>query len=340
MKRFSMTACAAPGLLLLTLIARPSAAQTCNTQAAMPAAMRQSLAGSALSLATAVKADDANAVKGASVAAVANNFAQAAYAVQNTAAKLDGDSLRVSNVYLLNASALKPAAEADFTCALAGSASEVDFSITGLEAGVYGFAMVEADGPHPWLLSFLLRQVSTADAPDVLVWAMAGFYPHARTAAGKDGLWYWNDARAKAAAKQAWLAWLAYGQADALLAPAPFVSSTNLDKLRTERRQAAPPALADGISVDQPLTLKDAAGQDVRFTSLAGDSTDDGATLRLVLHYAAAPGPSREQVMRAAATLLAAHPELRLAYPSLLVFGDAPDQNPVVFSGPTSQIQP
>src|SRR5579875_3299606 len=119
---------------------------------------------------------------------------------------------------------------------MAGTAAETDFSIAGLPAGRFAFVMVEASGPRPWLLSFLLEQQPGG-------WKMAGFYPHPRNAAGHDGGWYWTTARTDAKDGKEWLAWVLYGQADELLRPANFVSSTNLDRLRSELRSVTPPAL-------------------------------------------------------------------------------------------------
>ena len=87
--------------------------------------------------------------------------------------------LRVTQIYELDASsrAADDTSDADFSCALTGTTSETDFAISGLPRGLYGFAMVEATGDHPWLLSFLLRQ-------DDGVWKLAGFYPRAT-----DGGW-------------------------------------------------------------------------------------------------------------------------------------------------------
>jgi hypothetical protein len=319
------------GVVLSGAAALSGAAQTCTTQAKMQAATRQSMADSALKLAAAVKAGDGKTMKADTVAAYANDFAAAEYAVQNTADKLGGDTLQVTDVFLLDASALKAGSEADFTCALTGSASEVDFSITGLDAGVYGFAMVEASGSRPWLLSFLLRQ-------DGGSWRMAGFYPHARTMGGKDGLRYWTDARAQVGAKQPWLAWLEYGQAEALLSPANFFSSTNLDKLRSERRQNAPPAVEGGISVEQPLIVRAADGQEYRFSAVTVEATENGLGVRLVLHFMPSAAGGRAQDIAAASALLAAHPELRQAYAAVLVFGDVPNQNPSVFSGAMTDV--
>ena len=67
--------------------------------------------------------------------------------------------------------------DADFSCPLMGTTSETDFAIGGLPPGLYVFAMVEATGDQPWLLSFLLQQDGGA-------WKLAGFYPQAT-----DGGW-------------------------------------------------------------------------------------------------------------------------------------------------------
>ena len=171
--------------------------------------------------------------------------------MQSTSARVAGDELHVAQIYELDASARQAGdtSEADFSCPLTGTTSETDFAIPGLPPGLYGFAMVEATGNHPWLLSFLLRR-------DGGVWKLAGFYPRARTAAGHDGLWYWKSARTYAKADELWLAWIFYGEADELLRPANFVTSTNLELLRSERRAAAPPELLNGIGPSNPLVVK------------------------------------------------------------------------------------
>jgi len=306
-------------------------AQTCTTQARMQAAMRTALADEALLLGSAVKADDSNAVKAATVAEYANNFAPIEYVIHNTTEKLKGDTLRVTQVYTLDASGRKAGdtSEADFTCPLQGTTAETDFSISSLPPGMYGFAMVEAaGGARPWVLAFLLQQENGA-------WKMAGFYPHARTAVGKDGLWYWNAARANVKTKP-WLAWLQYEEAYALLRPASFVSSTSLDKLTAEQHAGAPPQLSDGISAQTPLVLKGPGGQEFHFTSLANEAADDDRSLRLVLHYAAEPlaGAEANRVRDAAAAeaMINSHPELRQGYSAVIVFADMPGQNPSVLS--------
>ena len=323
---------------LLAMAAVTAAAETCTTQARMPQAMRGGLADTALMLGSAVKADNADAVKAATVAEYANNFGPIEYVIRSTSDKLKGDTLRVTQVYELDASMRQAGdtSEADFTCPLKGTTAETDFSISSLPAGVYGFAMVEAaGGAHPWLLSFLLQQ-------DGGGWKMAGFYPHARTAVGKDGLWYWTAARERVQAKQPWLAWMDYDEADELLRPAGFVSSTELDRLRAERHSAAPQALSDGISAQTPLTVKGVGGLAFHFTSMANETSTDDGSLHLVLHYAgvalAGAEANRMRDAAAAEAMINGHPELRQGYSAVIVFADIPGQNPSVLSLPMAEI--
>ncbi|MGA7155566.1 MAG: hypothetical protein WBY53_01895 [Acidobacteriaceae bacterium] len=310
-------------------------AQTCTTQAKMAPALRDDLSGATMSLAQAVKADDAAKVQANTIAefAGATSFAPTASLVHATASRLGGDQLQVAQIYELNASTRQPGdtSEADFSCPLFGTTSETDFAITGLPPGMYGFAMVEATGDHPWLLSFLLQQ-------DEGVWKLAGFYPHSLVAAGHDGLWYWKTARTYAKADELWLAWIFYGEADQLLRPANFVSSTNLEALRSERHAAAPPELLNGIGLDNPVILKATAQQtkamEYRLTGIAAENSEDGQRLNLVLHLAGDSSmdaaAATAQSKGAAHSFLDAHMELRQAFHHVLVFTDIAGRAPLV----------
>jgi hypothetical protein len=318
------------GLLLFTAASSlcasaQTAASSCTTQSAMSSDLRRSLADTALAITSAVKGNNPTQVASLSSPDIASNFSSTTFLIHETAAAIQSETLRVSHLYRLNASARKPAdnPEADFACPLSGSTSEVDFSIPGLPPGVYAFVIVQADGERPWLLPLLLQQQGSA-------WKMAGFYPHARSAAGHDGLWYWTTARADARDGKKWLAWVLYGQADELLRPANFVSTTHLDKLRTERHSNAPGELSDGISADMPLVIKAAGGAEFRLTQLGSAGTDNGKGLDLVLHYTAVSNTdtaaARARNTAAAAALLAAHPELRGGFNGVSVFSEAAGQ--------------
>ena len=295
----------------------------------MTAEVRQALADTALAIATAIKGNDAEHVRSMSAPEIASNFDSTVFVIRQTSSAIANDTLRVTQLYRLDASSRKPndPATADFGCALAGSADEVDFTIPGLPPGVYAFVIVEAAGDRPWLLPILLEQQGAA-------WKMAGFYPHARTASGHDGLWYWTTARTNAKAGKKWLAWVQYGQADQLLRPANFIASTHLDQLRDERRSNAPGELSDGISPGAPLVIKAKDGTEFHFTSLGSLATEDGKALNLVLHYqtdsVTDPGAANTRNSAAASAMLAAHPELREGFSSVSIFADAQGQTPFI----------
>src|SRR6195256_5814751 len=215
------------------LVAGITSAEVCTTQSQMTAADRDALAGAARSLAAKVQANDVSGLQAATATAYAKDFSGIGPVVGSTAAKVKGGTLTVEQVYLLDGTQLKRAADGStpdtqFFCSLNKSRAEADFVISGLAPGLYGFVMVDvADISSPWRLSFLLRQ-------DQGRWTMAGFYPKPLTAAGHDGLWYWTQARTMMAQKERWNAWLYYQQAENLLQPAVFVQSTHLEKLKTE----------------------------------------------------------------------------------------------------------
>lgn len=320
------------------LLAASAEAQSCTTQAKMSADLRNTLSSAAMALATEVKANDADKLQAATVQEYAQNFGPTGYVVRTTADKLTGDMLQVTQLYELDARDRKAGdtSEADFTCALTGTTSETDFGIDGLPTGLYAFAMVEAKGDRPWLLAFLMRQTGTE-------WKMAGFYPRARMAAGHDGLWYWTTARADAKAKQLWLAWLLYGEADELLRPANFVTTTNLDRLRSERRAATPPELDNGISADTPLAIEGANGAQFRFTAISAEGSEDGKRLNLVLHlktdWIDDPVAARARNTAAAKALLDKHKELRTGFDGVSVFAETAGHDPFLTQQTMVQLQ-
>jgi hypothetical protein len=310
------------------LVAR---AEECTTQAKMQPALRDALADAALNLATALQTSDVAKMRAATVDEIAKDFSSSEFLIRSTSTKIAGETLRVTSVYGLDAAARKAgdATDAEFSCPLTASALETDFAIPGLPPGNYAFAMVEAaGGAQPWLLSFLLRQ-------DGGTWKMAGFYPHARSAAGHDGLWYWNEARAAAKAKQDWAAWLLYNEASALLRPANFLDSSHLDKLLAEQHGATPPELSNGVSKESPLVVKSATGDEFHFTTLSTDRSDDGTRVNVMLHMRSDSSDAASVKTRneaAAAAFVKAHPEVRKDFQGVWVFAETDAQQPFVMT--------
>ena len=207
--------------------------------------------------------------------------------------------------------------------------SEADFSINALPPGRYGFAMVQFAGASPWLVSMLLRQDGTG-----MPWKLAGLFPKEASAAGHDGLWYWRQGRAMSAGRQSWIAYIYYLQAQRLLQPAGFVSSTHLENLRVEASSAVPPEFGSGISAAAPFVIKGNDGKEYRFTSIGPDDSLQRDKLEVAAHMMvdsanADPGSLHQRNLDAMSALLARHPELRQSFHGMWVFSDAPGQLPV-----------
>ena len=298
--------------------------QSCTTQSAMKPAVREALAGAALKLTEAVQAGDQAAVKEMTIAEYQKDFAGVADVVTSTAPRLKNGKLTVEQVYVLDDTGARGTADAQFFCTLNQSMAEADFSIPQLPVGRYGFAMVKAQNEAPWRLSLLLRE-------DGEKWLLAGVYPKELTAGGHDGLWYWLDARAEKAKKQPWDAWLEYQEAQALLQPVPFVSSTHLEKLGAELAEAVPPELK-GVGASAPLVVKGADGTEYRFTAVGVDDSLGKEKVDVEAHLAVEQlgdaMVARKRNVDAMAALVAAHPELRAAFHGVWIFADASGQAP------------
>jgi hypothetical protein len=306
-------------------------AESCTTQSGMTDADRTTLAAAVRGMAEKVQSNDAAGLQAITIPEYANNFSAIQSAVASASGSVKGATLAVEQIYLLDATDLKPGPDgkpgtAQFLCTLNHSIAEADFSIPSLPAGKYAFGMVEARGiPAPYRLSFLMQQEQGA-------WHMAGFYPRAMTAAGHDGLWYWTEARKMAKDKEPWSSWLYYQQAEALLNPTTMIQSTHLEKLRNEQAAAAPPALSDGIGENTPLVVKGADGTEYHFVglgvddSLAKDKIDVIARLKVDQLGDAAVAKKRN--MDAMSALVAAYPELRKNFHGVWMVAQAPGQNP------------
>ena len=323
--------------LSVCLTTRGVWAQSCTPQSQMKAAERDALTGAANSFAEEIAGSKTSELKSGMIAELQADFAPVANLVTATAPHLVGGSPQVEQLYLLDASSMQKTnganPDAQFFCTLNQSPAEADFNIPQLPPGRYAFAMVGFNTAIPYRLSMLLRQ-------DAGVWHIAGLYPKALAANGHEGLWFWQQARTLASSKEPWNAWLYLQEAQALLTPASFVSSSHLDKLAAEVTAAAPPAVGAGLTADAPLVVRAAgtgtvarpAGAEFRFTALSvtdalgPDKLDVTAHIKVeALGDAAA---ARQRNLDAMAALVDAHPELRKAFHGVWVFADAPNSTP------------
>jgi hypothetical protein len=309
------------------------AAEVCTTQSQMKPADRDVLAQAAAALAAKIQANDANGVRPLTIAEFQKDFSAMANEIASTAPKLAGATPQVEQLYLLDATSLTKTAagnnpDAQFFCSLNQSPASAEFQIPQLPPGKYAFAMVRMDSATPWRLSFLLRQDPVNGQPQ---WLLAGLYPKHLTAVDHDGLWYWKMARTLTS-KEPWNAWLYFQESQALLLPANFVASTNLDKLQTELAAAAPSAISGGMSADTPMVVKAADGTEFRFTALTVEDYQGGDKIDVAAHIkvdsVSDNAAARKVNVAAISALVAAHPELRKAFHGVWVFADAPGQSP------------
>ena len=320
-------------LLLSTLFLLPitrAHAEPCTTQSQMSQKERETLVRVGTSFATLTAANNTEAVRARTMPQFAQNFAGIEGAIHNAAQHLDGATFVPDTLWILDASASKPAADgtpqdAQFFCSLNRSASQTTFLILALPAGRYALVVLNSVGnAEPWQLAMLLRQ----SAPDT--WQMGGLFARATVAGGHDGIWYWRAARDYAGKRQAWNAFVYYTEAEHLLRPVDFLSSSNLETLQAERTKSAPAALSGGLGGEQPLVIAAGKGPEVRVTSLGAENAPDrSGSIDLLAHVRvtealADPIASRARNAAAAKAIVAAYPELRTAFHGVWVVAELP----------------
>ncbi|MGI4756138.1 MAG: hypothetical protein ACRYGF_04730 [Janthinobacterium lividum] len=319
-------------------------AEPCTTQSQMVPAERDTLVRVGTELAAMVAANNVEGVRAQTMPQFAQEFRGIQDAIRTSAPHLQGASFVPDTLWILDASAAKPGPDgspqdAQFFCTLNGSASQTSFLIPALPAGRYALAVLDTAGTsEPWQIAMLLRQSASG------TWQLGGLFPRATAAAGHDGLWYWRAARDFAAKKQAWNAYVYYTEAEQLLKPVTFLSSTHLETLQSERGRSAPAALSGGIGATQPLVIAGAHGTEVRVTSLGAENAPDrSGGLDLLAHVPvtdvlADPVASRARNAAAARALIAAYPELRAAFHGVWIVADLPGGGTYISEEPMASL--
>ena len=298
----------------------------------MTAAQRSTLEQAALALADNVQTGNLAALKAQTLASVVANFSGIAGSVQAVQPFLEHATLTADSLYLLNATDLTSAQEAQFFCGVPASALIVTLTIPNLPPGQYALAIVHATGvEHPQQISMILSGSSGS------AWKLAGFFTRPMTLGGHSGVWFWRQARGYAAKKQDWNAWFYYQTAQYLLNPVDFLSSPNLQKLLREAEEAQP----SGLPGEQPMRLS-GDGQSYDITNLHTGELAGQLDLIVDFRGAAEPDPvaARAEVTAVMRALLELHPELASAFHGLWVYAYPPGgQPPFALELPMSQIQ-
>ena len=229
-------------LALLALLLAPlaSRATSCTAQAELGSLDRDALAAATGRVATAVLAQDFNALQANLLPQEASQWSGIHAAVEQAAPLVKGGNFQLRDVYLLDASDQTATADAQFFCSNATGSLTVTINMSALPPGRYAVVLADAVGsPLAGQMGLVLAWDGAATA-----WKLAGLTVRPGKFDGHDGVWYWMRARELAANEpksDSWSAWLSYDAARYLLLPVDFLSSPNLDKLRKEQSLIAPP---------------------------------------------------------------------------------------------------
>jgi hypothetical protein len=303
-------------LLLVTsimLCAGIAGAQTCETADEMGAATRSSLiAAGQQSFDWTAKGDVASMRQNA-IPSLASDFGGIEGAIKESQSNFAGAQAKARSPFLLKAEGSAPIARAEFLCGVFGrtgqTANSAVFQIPNLPPGEYGIVILDVAAKTPSTLSLVLQKVGND-------WKLGGFYSRPSQVSGHDGAWFRDQARAFKKKGENRNAWLYFVKARELLAPVPFMSTLETDKLYDEMQSVQPP---DTPSAEAPVEIS-GAGKVYRLTSIFPVGVGDD--LDLVVKYQSPSVANTAQTYQdnvaAIHALVAKYPEYRDAFTAII----------------------
>ncbi len=318
MHRFSVSQClAALAAVALLLLVRPVAeGQTCSTASDMDASTRSALENTGKRLFDMASKGDVFNLKQSAIPSLAANFSGIETAVIENKDAFSGAQATVRSPFLLKLDGTEPAARAEFLCGVFGpqgqTANSSVFVIPNLPPGAYGIDILDVTGgaKGPYTLSFVLQQIGND-------WKLGGFYAKAAQVAGHDAKWYMQQADQYKSKGEVHNAWLYYLEARDLIAPVPFMSTLETDRLYDTLHSTQPRDMpADGATVD----LAAASGKIYKLTQIFPVVV--GNDLDLVVKYQYPDVSNTAQTfqdnMAVMKALIARYPELRSAFSAVV----------------------
>lgn len=324
-------------LTLAAALALPAAwGDVCTTQAQMTPAQRDDYSRLARMLVSDVQNGDLQGLRADTLPSVAADFSGIASSAGALKPLIQQAALTVDALFAWDAA--QPAANAQgaqFFCSPPGSTMTVVLDFNGLPPGKYVLAIVHATGvPKPQQISLILAQGTDGQ------WKMAGIFSKPLMLAGRNGDWYWAQARQYAQRHQDWPAFFYYRIAAFLVEPDDFLTSPNVDKLRSEAGNVHPANLPAG----QPTTVY-ANSLSFQVTNL--DTSAELGPLDFVIHYNPTPEEAaqlrnpvqaRQQILALMTNMLVTHPGLRDAFHGLWVYADQGNTTAFALELPMDQI--
>jgi hypothetical protein len=305
-----------PWLLLVTsivLCAGVAGAQTCEMADEMGAATRSSLIAAGQQFFDWTAKGDVASMRQNAIPSLASDFGGIEGAIKESQSNFAGAQAKARSPFLLKAEGSAPIARAEFLCGVFGrtgqTANSAVFQIPNLPPGEYGVVILDVAAKTPSTLSLVLQKVGND-------WKLGGFYSRPSQVSGHDGAWFRDQARAFKKKGENRNAWLYFVKARELLAPVPFMSTLETDKLYDEMQSVQPP---DTPSAEAPVEIS-GAGKVYRVTSIFPVGVGDD--LDLVVKYQSPSVANTAQTYQDNVTaihaLVAKYPEYRNAFTAII----------------------
>jgi hypothetical protein len=303
-------------LLLVTsimLCAGVAGAQTCETADEMGAATRSSLIAAGQQFFDWTAKGDVASMRQNAIPSLASDFGGIEGAIKESQSNFAGAQAKARSPFLLKAEGSAPIARAEFLCGVFGrtgqTANSAVFQIPNLPPGEYGVVILDVAAKTLSTLSLVLQKVGND-------WRLGGFYSRPSQVSGHDGAWFRDQARAFKKKGENRNAWLYFVKARELLAPVPFMSTLETDKLYDEMQSVQPP---DTPSAEAPVEIS-GAGKIYRITSIFPVGVGDD--LDLVVKYQSPSVANTAQTYQdnvaAIHALVAKYPEYRDAFTAII----------------------
>jgi hypothetical protein len=299
--------------MMIVMPAAIAAAQTCQTADEMDAATRNSLITAGQQFFDRTAKGDVASMRQNAIPSLASDFSGIEGAVRESQSNFAAAQAKARPPFLLKAEGSAPIARAEFLCGVFGrtgqTANSAVFQIPNLPPGEYGIVIMDVAAKSPSTLALVLQKVGND-------WKLGGFYSRPSQVSGHDGAWFRDQARAFKKKGENRNAWLYYVKARELMAPVPFMSTMETDKLYDEMQSVQPP---DNPSAEAPVEIA-GAGKVYRVTSIFPVGVGDD--LDLVVKYQCPSVANTNQTYQdnvaAIHALVTKYPEYRNAFTAII----------------------
>jgi hypothetical protein len=299
--------------LAVMLLAGAAAGQTCMAGDEIDAATRTTLENAAKQYYDWTLKGDSASIKQNSIPSVAADFGGIESAMKDGQTQFAGAQATVRPPFLLHAEGSESSARVEFLCGVFGKAGQTSnsavFVIPNLPPGDYAVTIMDVAAKNPWTLSLVLQKMGNA-------WKLGGYYARPTEAGGHNGAWFRDKAREFKAKGENHNAWMYYLEARSLMAPVPFMSTQETDRMYDESQALQP---TDAPSSDAPVELS-ANGKTYRVTSMFPIGVADD--IDLVVKYQCASVSNTAQTyqdnLAAIRALVAKYPEYRNGFTSII----------------------